>query len=52
VPRIVEALVARHREVENPTEHGGVRGMPLGMPPLSFEDIRLVESWIAQGARR
>ncbi|MFT5353582.1 MAG: cytochrome c2 [Polyangiales bacterium] len=52
MPRIVEALVARHREVENPAEHGGVRGMPLGMPPLSFEDIRLVESWIAQGARR
>lgn len=50
-PRIVEVLLARHREVSSqPAE--GVRGMPLGMPPLSYEDIQLVESWVAQGARR
>lgn len=50
-PRIVEVLLARHREVSSqPVE--GVRGMPLGMPPLSYEDIQLVESWVAQGARR
>ena len=24
-------------------------GMPLGLPPLSAEQIQLVETWIAQG---
>lgn len=52
-PRIVEVLLARHREVTSPPETPQpIRGMPLGMPPLSFEDIQLVESWVAQGARR
>ena len=31
---------------------GEVRGMPLGLPPMSLEDIQLVESWIAQGRPR
>ena len=26
----------------------GVRGMPLGLPALSLEEIQLVESWVAQ----
>ena len=31
---------------------GDHRGMPLGYPALSLEDIQLVESWIAQGRPR
>ncbi|MEI9936336.1 MAG: cytochrome c [Pseudomonadota bacterium] len=47
-PRLVAALLARHDEVRSsPREM--VRGMPLGLPPLSAEDIQLVESWVAQG---
>ncbi|MBI2897214.1 MAG: c-type cytochrome [Deltaproteobacteria bacterium] len=26
-------------------------GMPLGLPPLPLEDLRLIATWIAQGAR-
>jgi mono/diheme cytochrome c family protein len=29
---------------------GGAPGMPLGLPPLSPEQFRLVRSWVAQGA--
>jgi Cytochrome c len=48
VPRLVAALVARAREVRGqPSDE--VRGMPLGLPPLSPEQIQLVESWVAQG---
>jgi cytochrome c2 len=50
VPRLLAALLARH------DEQGGnareVRGMPLGLPALSGEQIQLVESWIAQGRPR
>lgn len=50
-PALVAHLHARHAEVAGrPVE--GVRGMPLGLPPLSLEDIQLVESWIAQGRPR
>lgn len=49
-PILVEALLARHREERG--EIGAVRGMPLGLPPLSAEDIQLVESWLAQGHPR
>lgn len=49
-PRLVAHLLARHSEVAGrPSE--GVRGMPLGLPPLSMERIQLVETWIAQGAK-
>jgi cytochrome c2 len=49
--RLVAALVARHEEVAGrPVE--GVRGMPMGLPPLPPEQIQLVESWVAQGAPR
>ncbi|MCB9595391.1 MAG: c-type cytochrome [Sandaracinaceae bacterium] len=47
-PRLVETLLARQRE-ERGEEVPGVRGMPLGLPSLSPEDIQLVETWIAQG---
>lgn len=49
VPRIVAAMHARHAEVAG--QVGEVRGMPLGLPPMSLEEIQLVETWIAQGAR-
>jgi cytochrome c2/cytochrome c5 len=48
VPRLVAALVARARE-DAGHESDEVRGMPLGLPPLSAEQIQLVESWVAQG---
>lgn len=50
-PRLVAHLWARHAEAAGqPVD--GVRGMPLGLPPLPLEDIQLVETWIAQGSRR
>ncbi len=48
---LLRSLLARHAE-EGGADTGEVRGMPLGMPPLSAEDIQLVESWIAQGRPR
>ncbi|MEZ4300134.1 MAG: cytochrome c [Polyangiaceae bacterium] len=47
-PRLVAALVARWLE-EAGKEDPAIRGMPLGMPALSAEDVQLVETWIAQG---
>jgi len=47
-PRLVAALLARHDE-QRSAARDTVRGMPLGLPPLSAEDIQLVESWVAQG---
>lgn len=47
-PRLVSSLIARRDEIggySNPS----IRGMPLGLPPLSPEEIQLVETWIAQG---
>jgi hypothetical protein len=50
-PRLIAALVARQaEEVGSPVP--GVRGMPLGLPALSPEQIQLVESWVAQGRPR
>lgn len=51
LPILLRSLLARHAE-ENGADTGEIRGMPLGMPPLSAEDIQLVESWIAQGRPR
>ncbi len=50
VPRLVQVLMARHAEVAG-RPIPGVRGMPLGLPPLTLQQIRLVETWIRQGAR-
>jgi cytochrome c2 len=47
-PRLVYALLSRYRE-EAGTNDPTLRGMPLGLPALSAEDIQLVETWIAQG---
>lgn len=50
-PWIVAAMHARHAEIAGqPVE--GIRGMPLGLPPMTLEQIQLVESWIAQGRPR
>jgi len=47
-PLLVAALLARHaEEAGHPVP--GLRGMPLGLPPLSLHDIQLVDTWIAQG---
>ncbi len=48
VPRIVAAMHARYAEVAGQTR--SIRGMPLGLPPMSLEEIQLVETWISQGA--
>ena len=50
-PRIVQHLWARHAE-EAGQPVPGVRGMPLGLPPLPPDDITLVHTWITQGRRR
>jgi mono/diheme cytochrome c family protein len=47
-PRIVAALLARQQE-EAGHARADLRGMPLGYPSLSPEDIQLVESWVMQG---
>lgn len=48
VPRLVAALLARQHEMDG-KDSDEVRGMPLGLPPLSAQQIQLVESWVAQG---
>ncbi len=50
-PRIVAALLARYAE-EAGKHDGEVRGMPMGLPPVSVEDIQLLVTWIAQGRPR
>lgn len=47
-PRVVAHLMARHVEATG-GRVDGVRGMPLGLPALTLEQIQLVESWISQG---
>lgn len=47
-PRLVAALAARWTE-EAGKEDPAIRGMPLGMPSLSPEEVQIVETWIAQG---
>lgn len=50
VPLVVAAMWRRHLEVAGVLSDR--RGMPLGLPPMSLEDIQLVESWVAQGGPR
>ncbi|MFK7991625.1 MAG: cytochrome C oxidase Cbb3 [Sandaracinaceae bacterium] len=47
-PHLVRVLMARHAE-EAGSFDDAVTGMPLGLPPVSLEEIQLVETWIAQG---
>lgn len=50
-PHLLAALFARQAE-EAGSPVPGVRGMPLGLPALTSEQIQLVETWIAQGRPR
>lgn len=50
-PVLLAVLLERQREEQRGT-YGPLRGMPLGLPPLSPEDIQLVETWIAKGHPR
>lgn len=45
---LMGVLLARQHELAGQIVPG-VRGMPLGLPALSPEQVQLVESWIAQG---
>lgn len=47
-PRLVAALLARQEE-EAGRPRADLRGMPLGLPALTPEEVQLVESWVAQG---
>lgn len=61
-PKIADALLRRrieaHRDVVRPGEAAAdvVRpekpGMPLGLPPLSDDDLAVVLGWLAQGTPR
>jgi mono/diheme cytochrome c family protein len=50
-PRLVLSLLLR-RDEEAGHPDAQIRGMPLGYPSLTPEEIQLVESWIAQGRPR
>lgn len=50
-PRVVAHLLARQIE-EAGGEVPGIRGMPLGLPAVTPEEIQLIETWIAQGRPR
>ena len=50
-PRIVAHLLARHAEVAGQRVEG-VRGMPLGLPPIPIDDILLLKTWIEQGRKK
>jgi cytochrome c2 len=47
---LVAALLARQREEAG--EEPAIRGMPLGLPSVTPEDLQLVETWVAQGRMR
>jgi hypothetical protein len=61
---LLAALLRRHVEASRDTRGPYVDvpmgsgpdpaapGMPLGLPPLDLDRLRLVKTWIAQGARR
>ncbi|MEC9440981.1 MAG: cytochrome C oxidase Cbb3 [Myxococcota bacterium] len=51
MPWLVAVMYARHVEVAGGKVEG-VRGMPLGLPPMTLEEIQLVETWISQGRPR
>lgn len=64
LPPLVHRLMRRHeeagRDITTPRHDpltpvvrprpDGVVGMPLGLPPVDGDDIRLIATWIAQGA--
>jgi hypothetical protein len=50
-PRLLAAVIARHDE-EAGHARADVRGMPLGYPAVSSEDVQLLATWIDQGRPR
>jgi cytochrome c2 len=50
-PRLVRALLAR-RDEEAGHADAQIRGMPLGYPSLTAEEVQLVETWVSQGRPR
>jgi len=50
-PRMLASVLARQGE-ERGQVNAEVRGMPLGLPSLSSEQVQLLETWIAQGRPR
>lgn len=46
-PMLVAVMLAR--QAEEAGRAGELRGMPLGLPSMSPEQIQLVETWIARG---
>ena len=47
LPRLVQVLLARHVEQGNSTMPG-ITGMPLGLPPIPMDDIKLLYTWCIQ----
>jgi len=47
-PLLVEAMRRRHQELAG--QPAARPGMPLGLPPMTAEQIQLVDTWIQQGA--
>jgi cytochrome c5 len=50
-PHLVRSLIARQKEEAGEIDPE-VRGMPIGLPALSAEQVQIVESWVAQGRPR
>jgi len=50
-PHLVAALLERHREVAG-EDDPSIRGMPLALPPVPMDDIRLLATWIEKGRPR
>lgn len=48
--RLVSHLIARHKEYAG--DHSDTVGMPLGQPPLSWERIQIIHTWVETGRRR
>lgn len=47
VPMLVAVMLARQQEEAG--KRPKLRGMPLGLPAMTPEEVQLVETWIAQG---
>lgn len=50
VPRLTAFVLERHNEV-NGLDNPDIPGMPLGHPPLSMEQIQLLDAWVVSGMR-
>ena len=47
-PLLVAAVLARQKEEAGEIDPEA-RGMPLGLPALTAEQVQIIESWVAQG---